>query len=246
MALTKVPAWPFSIWVWRWRSGVEGPQTVLHVQVMKRGRAGTCPAPAVQGSDQSRRYRRSSFCTIAGYRLAAPCDPADVADVALRPISEHDLPFLDRLENDPDALGEFEWSGYGQVGRLSRQWNEDRLISANSGHLAVAAEDVVTGIATWRAVSRGGPEGVCFEIGVALLPEHRGRGIGRAAHRLLVDYLFGYTRVERLEALTDEENLAERRVLEIVGFRQEGVLRHAVWQRANWRDLVLYALLRNE
>jgi [ribosomal protein S5]-alanine N-acetyltransferase len=80
---------------------------------------------------------------------------------------------------------------------------------------------------------------------VALLPEYRGQGIGTSAHRLLVDYLFAYTTVERLEALTDTENHAEQHVLERGGFCREGVLRHAVWQRGGWRDLVLYARLRD-
>jgi RimJ/RimL family protein N-acetyltransferase len=70
-------------------------------------------------------------------------------------------------------------------------------------------------------------------------------GIGTTAHGPLVDYLFGCTTVERLEALTDTENVAEQRVPERAGFSREGVLRHAVWQRGGWRDPVIYALLRN-
>jgi ribosomal-protein-alanine N-acetyltransferase len=155
----------------------------------------------------------------------------DVPDAALRAFQECDLRLLDRLESEPDALGQFEWAGYGQVGRLRKRWHDDGLISETSGHLAVSVEDATVGIATWRDVPRGGPTGVCLEIGVALLPEHRSKGIGRDAHRLLVEYLFGYTRAERLEALTDAENLAEQRVLESEGFQREALFRHAVWQR---------------
>jgi RimJ/RimL family protein N-acetyltransferase len=74
-------------------------------------------------------------------------------------------------------------------------------------------------------IKAGGPEGGCLEIGVLLFPEHRGRGVGTAAQRLLVEYLFATTLVNRLQAVTDLENLAEQRVLERIGFRREGVLR---------------------
>jgi RimJ/RimL family protein N-acetyltransferase len=108
----------------------------------------------------------------------------------------------------------------------------------------VLADGTVVGIGSWRAQDRGGPPGGCYEIGLALLPEHRGRGLGTAAQRLLVDHLFGCTIANRLEATTDADNLAEQKALERVGFAREGVLRGAVFRAGAWRDLVLYGLLR--
>jgi RimJ/RimL family protein N-acetyltransferase len=167
------------------------------------------------------------------------------AEVSLRPVREQDLPFLDRLDVDPTAVGEFEWTGYAAAPRLRKRWNEDGLLSGESGVLLVSADDDVAGIATWRFIPRGGPPGVCAEFGVALVPEHRGKGIGTEAHRALIAYLFAHTTVERLEALTDTENVPEQRVLDRLGCQREGVLRHAVWQKGRWRDLVVYAILRD-
>ena len=48
--------------------------------------------------------------------------------------------------------------------------------------------------------------------------------------------------LERLD--TDADNLAEQKALERIGFTREGVLRRAVSRAGAWRDLVLYALLR--
>jgi len=92
----------------------------------------------------------------------------------------------------------------------------------------------------------GGPEGGCLEIGALLFPEPRGRGVGTAAQRLLVDYLFATTLVNRVQAVTDLENLAEQRVLEQIGFRREGVLRGLAFIGGRWRDGVLYAQLRSD
>lgn len=102
------------------------------------------------------------------------------------------------------------------------------------------------GIVSWKAAHRGGSSGVCFEIGIALLPEHRGRGLGTAAQRLLVDYLFEFTTVHRLEAGTDAGNVAEQKALERIGFAREGVLREVAFREGTWRDCVVYAMLRRE
>jgi [ribosomal protein S5]-alanine N-acetyltransferase len=99
---------------------------------------------------------------------------------------------------------------------------------------------------SWRTIKAGGPDGGCLEIGALLFPEHRGRGLGTAAQRLLVEYLFATTLANRLQAITDVENLAEQRVLERIGFRHEGVLRGLAFIGGQWRDGVLYARLRSD
>ena len=99
----------------------------------------------------------------------------------------------------------------------------------------------------YHAVKHGpGGGSVAYNIGITLLPEHRGRGLGAAAQRLLADYLFAHTRVERVEAGTDVENLAEQRALEKAGFIREGVLRRAQFRDGAFHDMALYSRLRGE
>jgi RimJ/RimL family protein N-acetyltransferase len=90
------------------------------------------------------------------------------------------------------------------------------------------------------------PEARAFNVGIALLPEHRGRGHGSEAQRLLAAYLFAQTTIERLEASTDVVNLAEQRALERAGFTREGVLRHAQFRDGEFHDMVLYSRLRGD
>jgi hypothetical protein len=66
-------------------------------------------------------------------------------------------------------------------------------------------------------------------------PEHRGRGLGTAAQRLFVGYLFATTLANRLQAITDVENLAEQRALERIGFRRQGVRRGLAFIGGQWR-----------
>ncbi|MFF7989728.1 GNAT family N-acetyltransferase [Kitasatospora xanthocidica] len=85
-----------------------------------------------------------------------------------------------------------------------------------------------------------------WNLGAELLPGARGRGIGTRAHRLFVDYLFAHSPVMRLEAETESSNRAEQRVLEKVGFTREGVQRAQTFRDGEWRDVVLYSLLRTD
>jgi [ribosomal protein S5]-alanine N-acetyltransferase len=167
--------------------------------------------------------------------------------LVLRAFREEDLPFLDRLCTDADALGVFEWAGFSDVRRRRRRWEEDGYVRPDSVALAVAlADGTVAGIASWQANDRGGPAGVCYEIGLALLPEHRGHGLGTAAQRMLVDHLFNFTTAHRLEARTDAENVAEQKALEHIGFQREGTLRGAGFRQGRWRDILIYGLLRED
>ena len=93
----------------------------------------------------------------------------------------------------------------------------------------------------------GGVEGLGgWVIGALLAPEHRGRGAGTAAQRLLRDLLFDTTPANRLCAYTETDNVVEQRSLEKCGFVREGVLRQAAFRGGQWRDLVSYGCLRED
>ena len=170
--------------------------------------------------------------------------------VILRPFSEQDLPFLERLSSDPSVTGRYVWAGFRDPRARRRRWEKDGYVGADSSALAVVGDDpergpdTVLGIASWEAKDRGGPPGGCYEIGLALLPEYRGRGLGTAAQREMVRHLLDCTLAFRLEAQTDADNIAEQRALERIGFRREGVLRGARFREGEWRDMLMYGLLR--
>ncbi|GIE91030.1 GNAT family N-acetyltransferase [Actinoplanes regularis] len=170
--------------------------------------------------------------------------------VILRPFREPDLPFLERLGSDPGVTGRYVWAGFRDPRLRRLRWEKDGYVASDSTALAVIGKDpasgqeAVLGIASWEARDRGGPPGGCYEIGLALLPECRGRGLGTTAHQLMVRHLFDCTLAQRLEAQTDADNIAEQRALERVGFSREGVLRNARFREGSWRDMLIYGMLR--
>lgn len=73
-----------------------------------------------------------------------------------------------------------------------------------------------------------------------------GKGVTTAAVALVVDHCFRAARLHRLEATVRPENAASLRVLEKLGFRQEGVLKRYLDVDGAWRDHLSYALTVEE
>ena len=162
----------------------------------------------------------------------------------LRPITADDLPAISR----PVGEDSIEFFGHLPANGPERRFAENGLISDDLGVLAVEDDDgTLAGTVSWFAV-RHGPASTAraLNIGIRLFPEYRGRGLGTAAQREFARYLFATTLIERLEASTDADNVAEQRALEKAGFTREGVLRHAQFRAGAWRDTVLYSRLRGD
>jgi RimJ/RimL family protein N-acetyltransferase len=189
--------------------------------------------------------RRRLYAHRQGQEERRPGHNVSMGEVILRPIQETDLDDLCRYSTDPEAAGEFEWTGFKDPKAMRRRWEEDGWLGAEHARLAVVSAGSLAGDVSYKDRSQGVSKGAMYEIGIALFPEHRGHGVGTTAQRLLVEYLFDTTPAHRLEAFTEVDNVAEQRALERVGFEREGVLRRILFRAGAWRDSILYALLRD-
>jgi len=123
------------------------------------------------------------------------------------------------------------------------------MVSAERGQLLIErlSDGAVVGDVTWHTVSYGpGDASRALNIGVSLIPDARGHGHGSEAQRLLARLLFGLFDVERIEAMTDVENVPEQRSLEKAGFTREGIMRRAQFRAGAYHDLVSYSILRED
>lgn len=83
-----------------------------------------------------------------------------------------------------------------------------------------------------------------LRLGYLLARSHWGRGLMREALTVVIDEVFAHEAVWRVDAVCDLGNPASARVLQAVGFAQEGVLRrHSLHPNASAepRDVALYA-----
>lgn len=69
-----------------------------------------------------------------------------------------------------------------------------------------------------------------------------GRGIMPTALALAVDHAFGPAKLHRIEVNVRPENTASRRVVEKLGFREEGFARRLLFIDGAWCDHIGYAL----
>jgi [ribosomal protein S5]-alanine N-acetyltransferase len=155
-----------------------------------------------------------------------------------------------RFVTEPGLVG-LDWAGFSDPKAVQRRFDTDSYLGADDGRLIV---DVVTEAdRDWEAAGLvsylkrwHGARSFGWEIGIALLPEWRGQGIGWCAQAMFCSYLFENTSAMRIEASTHAENFAEQRSLEKAGFSLEGVMRSTEYRGGQWRDGYLYSRLRTD
>ena len=166
----------------------------------------------------------------------------------LRRLELGDIEILEQQYSAPEIAGEQAWMGFVQAGKLRKRFEDREILREDGGILAVVSDGgELVGEVSWvRMLNGPPPSGYCWNVGVWMRPEHRGKGHGSEAQRLLAAYLFDHTYLERVEAGTEADNIGEQRALEKAGFTREGVLRRACFRGGEWRDMVVYSKLRGE
>lgn len=84
------------------------------------------------------------------------------------------------------------------------------------------------------------------EVGIALIPTARGRGIGTEAMRQILEYAFLRANLRRVHLEVISSNAAAIRSYEKAGFVVEGRQREHAWVRGRYEDIVRMGLLRAE
>ncbi len=197
------------------------------------GQRAARPVTTVQRMD-------SSHPSMAGVVHEAPG-----STVRLRPVAEDDLAMLRRFAVEPGLIG-LDWAGFQDAAAPARRFAEDGYLGDRSGGLIVQVEPPDAPVGYLSYLQRESGRAPYWEIGIVLLPEWRGRGLGWRAQALLCDYLFNHTPAQRIQAGTHPENAAEQRSLEKAGFQLEGVLRSCEFRAGAWRDGWLYSRLRDD
>lgn len=101
------------------------------------------------------------------------------------------------------------------------------------------AGQLTVGSITWGS-SRTGTVGYWIDEAYA------GHGIIPTALAMAVDHCFRVVGLHRLEASIRPENAASRRVVEKLGFREEGIRVRQLHINGQWRDHICYAITAEE
>jgi [ribosomal protein S5]-alanine N-acetyltransferase len=83
-------------------------------------------------------------------------------------------------------------------------------------------------------------------IGYWVDQQFAGRGVMPTAVALVVDHCFGPVGLHRIEVNIRPENVASRRVVEKLAFREEGARKGYLHIAGDWRDHLTFALVRDD
>ena len=155
-----------------------------------------------------------------------------VLDYQRDPLYLRFYPWEDRSEADARAFVEMFREWQSEVPRRRFQLaiilREDGRLIGNCGIRRKPDND-------WEA-----------DLGYELSPQYWGHGYATEAARAMVDFGFRQLDLQRISSWCIADNVASARVLERLGFVQEGRLRRNEFFKGRWWDTLLYALLAEE
>lgn len=160
--------------------------------------------------------------------------------VTLRPAERDDAAFLQRAYNDAALrrpLGFTRPANESQTADAieRRAENEDTI------ELLVCVDDEPAGSVRLEQLSWTRPI-----LSYWLVPEQQGAGYATEAVTLVIDYVFETFEKRGLYAFTTETNEPSQRLLERLGFVQEGRFRADRFEGGEYVDSIHFGLLREE
>ena len=172
----------------------------------------------------------------------------EVDDITLRKLNASDSEYMLEYTSDKDVLR------YLPEGALYNNKDEiyDLIKRVNQGFqdkekirwgIVFNDGNKVIGDIGYNSIDR---ENNIGKISYRLSKKYWGKGIITKVLNRIIDYSFNKMKLNRIEALTIDNNVASIKVLEKTGFKKEGLLRKALNKRGSYYDLAIYSLLKDE
>lgn len=165
--------------------------------------------------------------------------------IRLRALTLADLETLWALRTADEANP--RRTGAGAKERLRARLAKDVSLEQDGWlELGIELDGRLIGDVQARHPKNAMPPGV-YEIGITLFGGERGKGYGRLALEQFTDLLFRDHEAARVQGSTWVENGAMRRVFELLGWTEEGVMR-GFWLGGDGEreDYALYAITRSD
>jgi RimJ/RimL family protein N-acetyltransferase len=126
----------------------------------------------------------------------------------------------------------------------ARDQLEDRRNSDDPNALcAIQVDDEVVG---WVGTHLPDARARVAHVRYYVLPEYQSQGYASEAARLLVAYVFNELNAHSVRAEVQADNPASERVLEKLGFQQEGRKRAAYYKEGEYKDIAIWSVFEDE
>ena len=173
--------------------------------------------------------------------------PLETEHLHLRPLTPDDAGFVFQHFSDPAVtqylLDEPPLTDYEQAKALIEFYLESEHKSYNRWGIVLKAESRLIGTCGFHRWDR---RNFRAEIGYDLGPAYWGQGIMTEALRAAIRFGFEQMELNRIEAVIYVENSRSIRLLQRLGFRQEGLLRDYHYLNSQFYDHWFFSLLKRE
>lgn len=167
------------------------------------------------------------------------------ARLRLRPFRQDDAAPLFRVFSDEQVVRYWSVGAWTDIAQADQMIEEAMLAYREGGlsryAIALAATDELIGICNLRGLFAQNRR---CELGYALGSAHWGQGYAFEALEALLGHAFSALDMNRIEADIDPRNTASARLLERLGFRQEGYLPERWFVHGEFADTAFYGLLK--
>jgi len=159
-------------------------------------------------------------------------------DVRLRPWRNEDLAMLTELRNDILVQAQLLARPRGNRPEEVLCWLQSQNEQMNRLFFIIASRENDQVVGFIQITDLDHIDGHA-NLGICLISQARGRGIGSQAIALVIDYLRDHWRLRKLYLRVRADNTAAIRCYEKVGFERCGLLRQHCFHEGRWLDVVL-------
>lgn len=165
----------------------------------------------------------------------------------LRPIKESDADDIFEIFSDKEVMKYYDLLPFSSINDAVNQVEIFRKCLSEKTMMRWGIElkenGKLIGTCGFFAFSE---ENMKAEMGYELNREYWNKGIMSEALKMIIDFIFRETDINRVEAYVEPMNTASLKLLESLGFTKEGLLRQYEVCRGNLIDITIWGLLRND
>lgn len=150
----------------------------------------------------------------------------DSSRLILRRVEERDRALLERLFCDAEMMRHLggTWDA-DQLSETLQEWHDEWGIQ-NYWYGVLARKDTLEDIGIAGFTVNMNPDEDGLEFSWFILPEQQRKGFATEITHGILEFAFEYLRIDRVFAETHPDNIASNRVLEKLGFMNDGERNH--------------------
>ncbi|MBI4738040.1 GNAT family N-acetyltransferase [Candidatus Woesearchaeota archaeon] len=167
-------------------------------------------------------------------------------ELYFRIMEERDLEPMRILHNDPSTL--YNLTDITPVNEvMQKKWFESMSQSKSSKRYVVCTKqggsEVILGLVRFNEIDFVNRN---MLVGLDIMPQFRGQGLGTKTYKLMCDYCFKELNMHKVTLYVGNFNDRGKHLYQKMGFKEEGVLKEALYRDGKYHDCIIMSLFRRD